>query len=48
MNKSDISKLMSEYGKRGAEARKKKYGEGYMKEMSRLGVEARKKKALTK
>lgn len=39
---------MSEYGKRGGEALKKKYGIGYLKEMSKLGVEARKKKALTK
>lgn len=43
MNQEEILKMMREFGKRGGESTKKKYGVDHFKKMSKLGVEKRKK-----
>lgn len=46
VNQKELKKLMSELGKKGVEARKKKYGKDYYKKFQQAGAEARKKHKL--
>lgn len=46
MNKKQISKIMSEFGKKGGAATLEKHGVKHFKEAAKKGVEARKNKAL--
>jgi len=46
MNKKELSKAASEFGKMGAKALKEKHGEAHYQKFSKAGVEARRQKKL--
>lgn len=45
MDDKTLKEVMRELGRKSAEARKKKQGKDFMKDISKLGVQARQKKA---